>query len=96
MNKIIKEYKPELRVLMLAFFFAAIGDLFYGGAIGAESFLVGVILGSVSTFLFTVFTIMVLFKLLMTFFVSEKFYGMIRKIPCPEPETEPKSRRAKK
>ncbi|KKN51432.1 hypothetical protein LCGC14_0622480 [marine sediment metagenome] len=94
MKKLIKEYKPELRVLLLAFLFAAIGDLFYGGAIGAEASLVGIILGSVSTFLFTVFTIMVLYKLLMAFFVSEKFHGMIRKMPCDEPEI--KTRRTKK
>ena len=90
MKKLIREYKPELRVLLLAFLFAAIGDLFYGGTIGAEASLVGIILGSVSTFLFTVFTIMVLWKLLMNFFVSEKFYGMIRKMPMPEPEVKPK------
>lgn len=93
MKQLIKEYKPELRVLMFAFLFAAIGDLFYGGAAGAETSLVGIILGSVSTFLFAVFSIMVLFKLVITFFVGDKFYSMIRKIPYDEPKTKPSSKK---
>ena len=93
MKKLIKEYKPELRVLMLAFLFAAIGDLFYGGAEGAGASLLGIILGSVSTFLFTVFSIMVLYKLIIGFFVSDKFYSFIKKIPLDEPETKPRSKK---
>lgn len=93
MNQLIKEYKSELRVLMLAFFFAVIGDLFYGGVTGAEASLVGNILGSTSTFLFAIFSIMVLYKLVMSFFVSKKFYSMIKSIPCDEPETKPSSKK---
>ena len=95
MNKIIKKYKQEIRVLLLALLFAAIGDLFYGGASGADSFLVGVILSSTSTLLFTVFTIMVLFKLVISFFVSDRAHKIIRDMLYPEQGTKPKLKEKK-
>jgi len=93
MNELIKEYKNELRVLMLALLFAAIGDLFYGGVEGTKLFLVGVVLSSVSSLLTVVFTIMVLFKLIVKFFVSKKFYNFVNTVSYAEPKPKIKSNR---
>lgn len=98
MKPFLEEYRKEIRVLMGALLFAAICDLFYGGVAGADASLVGIILGGVSTLLFTVFTIMVLFKLVTRFFASESFRGFIDHLPEyePEPEIKPAPKGKKK
>lgn len=90
MSSFTKTYKTEISIFSLALIFAFFGDLFFGGVKGGEYSLIGSLLGQASTFFFTVFTIVVLYKLVMGLFTGEKFHDLIRKIPYPEPEIKPK------
>ena len=92
MSNFTKTYKTEISIFSLALLFAFLGDVLFGGVKGTEYSMIGNLLNCASGFFFTVFTVVVLYNLLMKFFCSEKFHGMIRKIPCPEPETKPKTK----
>ena len=82
------KYNIELPILLTVFLFALAGDLIYGGAVEAEASLVGILLASTSVFLYTVFTIVVLFRLVTGFFASNKFYNWMSNFPCHQPQDD--------
>ncbi len=81
--------KEAVYILLGAFLFALAGDLLYGGVEGAEASLVGSVMSGASNLFFTVFLIMVLFKLVLRVLTSDKFYNIIRNLPGPANETKP-------
>jgi len=80
-KQFLEKYNVEVPVLLTAFLFALAGDLLYGGVEGASSYLVGSLLESASYLFFTIFTIVVLFRLITSFFVSDKFYHLCSRLP---------------
>ena len=67
------KYKKEVNVFLGALIFAIAADAMYGGVDGAAESVIGVLLEGSSTFFFTVFTLMVLFRVVVGFFRSSLF-----------------------
>ncbi len=78
--KFFEKYHREIWILIGAFVFALIGDLAYGGIEASKEFLVGDVLRHISVLLSTVLTLMIMFRLGMSFITSKFFSTIFQRI----------------
>lgn len=89
-KRTIMKFPKETSALSASFAFALAGDLIYGGVAGAKESLVGNTMSSASGLFFTIFTILILFRLVFKAFSSDGFFSFAKNFQYDEPEGKKK------